>query len=601
MKLLGEKGMAVCMGRWVKKLHSAILSTRRRLKKAGLTDDAYPGEAAPADPPERFKRYGAVYHAHNIPDRLTAGSVFGAKITLENTCSFTWEHYHPEGHRVDLVVQCDGRVVSTHPMSSARIEPGGRVSVCFPLHVPWEKGAHDVSFELVEQNVSRFSDKGVPALTLEILSDPAASQTNSMLYDIGRTINPWFYAPTRGIGRSSDGRAFPLFVSRAEGCHLWDLENRRYIDYIMAWGCTMLGYADPRIREAIASVLGIPPMLPFPHPLEMTVARMLTEDFPCAEMVVFGKNGSDACTVAARLARLHTGKKIILYSGYHGWQDFWAEQAGFGQSGIPDRPQALIHRFRFNDAEDFLRLFEQHRDDLAAVMLEPSGPGESVQGPAQDADKAFLEMIAHAARSVGALLVYDEIITGYRYPGGSVQKTTGVIPDLACLGKAIGSGMPISALAGRAEIFQRSMHRTHYGPTFKGEIYSFAAARAAIQIYRTEPVARHIWEYGTRLKDRINTLCEQIGIAASCKGPPFRTALIFDEADDERLRIKRTLYIQELLKGGVTTYNGIMLPSYAHDDAILNQTTAVIGKALDITAGADRRNDFDRYIEIPLI
>ena len=218
-----------------------------------------------------------------------------------------------------------------------------------------------------------------------------------------------------------------------------------------------------------------------------------------------------------------------------------------------------------------------------------------------DADRDFLGSVAEAARSVGALLVYDEIITGYHYPGGSVQTPTWVIPDLACLGKAVGSGMPISALAGRAGIFQRSMARTHYGPTFKGEIYSFAAAKAAIGIYRTEPVARHIWDYGARLKARISGLCGEIGIPAACKGPPFRMALIFDEPDEERLRRMRTLYIQELLKGGMTTYNGIMLPSYAHDDEVFDQSIAIIAKALEVTAEAHRHNDFDRHIEIPLI
>lgn len=551
--------------------------------------------------PEPTKRYGVRCLRHNIPGRLEGDGVFGASITIENTGDFPWERYHPLGHRVDLVVRWNGIVAATHPLPAARVAPGETVPVCFPLHAPGVAGPHELSLELVEQNVARFCDRGVPPISLAVVTAPPPDPEKAALYEIGRTVNPWFYAPTAGIGKSADGRGFPRFAAKAKGCHLWDLEGRRYIDYIMAWGCTMLGYGDPRIREAVEAVLDLPPLLPFPHPLEMEVSRMLTEDFPCAEMVVFGKNGSDACTVAARLARVHTGRRVILYSGYHGWQDFWAEQAGFGQSGIPDRPETLIHRFRFNDLDDFHRLFQQHRHDLAAVMLEPSGPGESVQGPMQDADRDFLGSVTEAARSVGALLVYDEIITGYRYPGGSVQQATGVIPDLACLGKAVGSGMPISALAGRAEIFQRSMARTHYGPTFKGEIYSFAAAKAAIGIYRTEPVARHIWDYGARLKARINGLCGEIGIPAACKGPPFRMALIFDEPDEERLRRMRTLYIQELLKGGMTTYNGIMLPSYAHDDEVFDQSIAIIAKALEITAEAHRHNDFDRHIEIPLI
>jgi glutamate-1-semialdehyde 2,1-aminomutase len=175
------------------------------------------------------------------------------------------------------------------------------------------------------------------------------------------------------------------------------------------------------------------------------------------------------------------------------------------------------------------------------------------------------------------------------------------VPDLACLGKAIGSGMPLAALVGRTHIFEQCMERTHYGPTFKGELYSFAAAKAAIQIYRSEPVAETIWDYGTRLKNEINSLCTRNKLNATCKGPPFRMALIFHEADPDRLRLKWTFYIQELLKRGITTYNGIMLPSYAHDDLIMEKTLEAMGETLERVAYAEKQDKFERYLEIPIL
>jgi len=238
---------------------------------------------------------------------------------------------------------------------------------------------------------------------------------------------------------------------------------------------------------------------------------------------------------------------------------------------------------------------------LAAVMLEPSGPAEGIQGPVQDADRDFLAALAEMTRKAGALLIFDEILTGYRYPSGSVQKATGIVPDLACFGKALANGMPLSALVGRADIFQRAAERIHYGPTFKGELYSFAAARAAIWIYRNEPVAQTVWDYGTRLRDGINDLCRRLGIAANCLGPPFRMALHFDEPNPERLGLKRTLYIQELLKSGIITYNGVMLPSYAHDDRVFDRTLTGIEKALETVSAAAQQGDFHAYIEIPLL
>ena len=543
--------------------------------------------------------YNMEFVCHNIPGRLPAGSVLGASIRIKNTGRLMWQLHHPEGKRVDLVVLYDNSVCETHNMPCSEVRSGEEVTVHFVL-APLDAGSHTIQIDLVQQNVTRFSDIGAAILRIDCIAYTNTSK-NAQIYAAASRINPWYYQPTRGIEKSSDGRFFPLFVQRAKGCHIWDLNNRKYIDYVMGWGCSLLGYADDRIQKALVDVMDSAPVLPFPHVLEMEVAEMLTEDFPCAEMVVFGKNGSDVCTVAARLARVFTGKKIILFCGYHGWQDFWAEHLGFVNTGIPDRSTKIIHRFNFNDIDDFIRLYQLYKKDLAAVFIEPSGPGESIQGPVQDADINFLTQLAKMARDAGALLIYDEIVTGYRYPTGSVQKATGVIPDLTCLGKAIASGMPLSALVGRAEIFRRSMHNTNYGPTFKGEIYSFAAAKAAIQIYRSEPVAEHVWNYGKQLREGINRICKDIGIAAECMGPPFRMSLTFFEQDEYRLRLKRTLYQQELLKAGLITYNSIMLPSYSHNEQVLELTLDAIKTALNTVNNAEQQDNYDKFIEIPLL
>ena len=149
---------------------------------------------------------------------------------------------------------------------------------------------------------------------------------------------------------------------------------------------------------------------------------------------------------------------------------------------------------------------------------------------------------------MNALLIFDEIITGFRYPRGSVQKATGVVPDLTCLGKALASGMPLSALLGPYRLFLDYFHKTHFCPTFRGEVYSLAAARAAIAIYRTEPVADHIWHYGEALRRGIHDVCRQVGIDGECTGPPFRMAFVFRERDAARRQLKKTLLMQELLK-----------------------------------------------------
>jgi glutamate-1-semialdehyde aminotransferase len=144
-----------------------------------------------------------------------------------------------------------------------------------------------------------------------------------------------------------------------------------------------------------------------------------------------------------------TGKRVILSCGFHGWQDFALDYFSFADSGIPKGTDRVLYKFGFNHREGFFELYERHKDDLAAVMIEPSGPFTGPEtGVAGDVDEVFLREIADAARRVRALLIFDEIITGYRYRQGSVQKATGVVPDLTCLGKALASGMPLSALVG---------------------------------------------------------------------------------------------------------------------------------------------------------
>jgi glutamate-1-semialdehyde aminotransferase len=528
-------------------------------------------------------------------------TIWNMCVTVENQSDWVWMRRHPEGKNIDLTVWINGAIAATQPLPIDLLHPGQRADFRFPLQIPDLPGEHDFVIDMVEQGVSRFQDADSFPWRQSLRVFAAPITVGAALQQKAIKTCPWNYRPSGGMQFGAEGAQYPLFVAEAKGCHFRDTEGRQYLDYVMGWGCALLGYAEPRVQESVRKALEFGAVVPLPHALEIEVAEMLTQDIPCAERVIFGKNGSDVCTVAVRVARAFTSRKIILYSGYHGWQDWWVEQVGFENCGVPERQPPLIHRFKFNNAADFLRLFDLYKDDLAAVMLEPSGPAEGPQGSPQDANPDFLKLLANSARSVGALLVFDEIMSGFRYPGGSVQKATGVIPDLACLGKALGAGMPLSALVGRAAIMESAMHRTHYGPTFKGEIYSLAAAKTALQIYRDEPVADHVWTHGQKLKNGVNRLCYELGLAAECAGPPFRSILVFEDVDARRIQLKRTFYFQELLKRGVMTYNGFMLPSYAHGDDVLDVMLEKVGQALEKTVAVERANSFNRLIEIPLL
>ena len=550
-----------------------------------------------SDPTE----HAAAYLEHDLPARWPAGSVCPARVRVRNLGARTWQREPADGHGVALLVACDGQVVALEALPRSAVEPAGEASFQLVLPVPEAAGPHEYAFDLVEHGVTVFSAQGVAKLRLTLEAVPETLLPSERLAAAARRSSAWHYQPTRGLHRGRDGARYPLFVAEARGCRLTDADGREYLDYVMGWGAALLGYAHPRVQAALARALGSGAVLPFPVADEIAVAERLNAQFPGAGRVNFGKNGSDVCTLAARLARVLSGRHTLLYSGYHGWQDFWAEQAGFAQSGIPARAAPLIHRFRMNDVQDFLRLFEAHRADLAAVFVEPAGAVEGEQGPLPDADAAFLRLLRAKTDEAGALLVFDEIMTGFRYRSGSVQQAVGVVPDLTCLGKALGGGMPLSALVGRAELMERGMGRTHYGPTFKGEAYSLAAARAALEVYREEPVAEHVARFGEALRSVIDEAARRAGLAARCIGPSFRMVVAFDEPDLDRQRLLRTLLHQELLREGVVTYKGFMLPSYAHDERALEQSALAFDRALRSLAAAEAGDRLEQALEIPLL
>jgi glutamate-1-semialdehyde aminotransferase len=231
------------------------------------------------------------------------------------------------------------------------------------------------------------------------------------------------------------------------------------------------------------------------------------------------------------------------------------------------------------------------------VILEPAAQVEGVDGPVREADPAFLRGLAETCREHGALLIFDEIMTGFRYPGGSVQKATGVVPDLACFGKALSAGMPLSVLVGRRDVM-KAVGQIFYHPTFKGEAYSFAAAAAALRIYQAEDVPGRVADFGRRLLESINQVSRRLAIGGEMTGLPFRMVYRFEEPDPQRRTLMRTLLQQELLKQGVLSFRGFLLPSAAHGEAELRQTANAFEAALRRVQDVSRRDCFEQVLEI---
>jgi glutamate-1-semialdehyde aminotransferase len=546
-----------------------------------------------SEPGEQGPEYGAEWIGHNFPAWLPGGEVFAGWLSLENRGRKTWRQ-----ETFLVAVDLDG-TRAFHLQLPCSVDSGNRVTLYWVFRTTPEAGRHEFKFDLVEQEVTAFEQQGVAPLRIsfDILDLPVPE--TSRLRDQVLETHARCWLPCDGVSWSSSGPGYPQFAREARGCRITDVEGRRYVDFLMGWGTALLGYANERIQTAVAGSLVSGATLTLTPHLMPEVAERLCAMFPGAEAATFGKNGSDVCTAAVRMARVHTGRPVILHSGYHGWQDWYAERYGFAATGIPTRGEPLLVWFEPNNLEQVARLLEAHRGKVAAVMLEPAGAIEGSSGPIQDADPHFLKEMAALARQEGALVIFDEILTGFRYLGGSVQHATGVVPDLTCLGKALGGGMPLSALIGRKEIFGPSIGRIFFDPTFKGEAYSLAAAREALDIYREQDIPARIWSFGTRLREMIDQACDNLGLPARLIGPPFRMMLAFKEEDARRRTLMRTLVQQEMLKGEVLTTQNLFLPSIAHDDDALEDTRRAFERALAVLAEAMDGDRFAAYLEIP--
>ncbi|MDF2178304.1 aminotransferase class III-fold pyridoxal phosphate-dependent enzyme [Aliiglaciecola sp. CAU 1673] len=332
--------------------------------------------------------------------------------------------------------------------------------------------------------------------------------------------------------------AAPLFAERAHGAYLWDIDDNRYMDFVSSLLCISLGYADEDVNAAVAQQLNNGTIFSLPHRLETEVAELLIELIPCAQMVRFGKNGSDATSAAIRLARAHTGKEAIGVCGYHGWHD-WYIGSTTRDLGVPSAVKALTHKFGYNDLASFEKLMAEQGDTLAAIIMEPMNLSYPAPG--------FLETIREETRKRGIVLVFDETITGFRYSLGGAQALFGVTPDLATFGKGMANGFPLSAVVGREDIMRR-MEDIFFSGTFGGETLSLAAAKACIQKLKRENVAEHFVQMGTMLLDGLNKLIEKHGVGDWVKtcGHPSWSFCLFNRPGVDAMLLK-SVFLQEMI------------------------------------------------------
>ena len=368
---------------------------------------------------------------------------------------------------------------------------------------------------------------------------------------------------------------------------MWDVDGNEFIDYPMALGAVLLGHSYSVVNEAIERQLQSSIVHTLPHALEGELSELLVNIIPCAEMVRFGKNGSDATAGAVRAARAYTKKDKIVCCGYHGWQD-WYIGTTTRNNGVPKAVQDLTLTFQYNNISSLEKLFKEHKGEIAAVIMEPVG----IVAPKDD----FLNKVKEIARANDALLIFDEVVSGFRISLGGAQEYFNVIPDLACVGKGMGNGMPISAVVGKREIMS-IFDDVFFSFTFGGECLSLAAALATIKEMKEKDALSKIWGLGEKLRDGYNTLVHDMDLEniTECAGFPPHTVILFKDIASYDPLVLRTLFQQEAIKRGVLAI-GVHNICYSHSDEDINRTLDVYRETLGVIKEALASGQLTEYI-----
>ena len=375
----------------------------------------------------------------------------------------------------------------------------------------------------------------------------------------------------------------PFFIERGKGCQVWDVDNNQYTDFVSGLLSISIGYCDEDVDAAVLEQLKSGVTFSLPHRLETEVAEMIIDMVPCAEMVRFGKNGSDATSAAIRLARAFTNNEHIAVCGYHGWQD-WYIGTTTRDLGVPESTKALTHTFQYNNIDSLKQILTQNK--FAAVIMEPM----SLTYP----DDSFLHKVKAVCHQHGALLIFDEMITGFRFSKGGAQELFNVTPDLATFGKGMANGYPISAVVGRKDVMML-MEDIFFSGTFAGETLSLAATKAVLNKINTRNVLPHIHAMGEQLQDGLQQILADMGKPnwlKLCGHPSWSFLQILDCAPYSCWQLK-SLFLQEMTRKGILLGGGHNL-NYSHQSEDIEELLCAYREVLPLLADTINQQNFEQ-------
>jgi len=336
----------------------------------------------------------------------------------------------------------------------------------------------------------------------------------------------------------------PYFIDSASGARVTDVDGNQYVDLINGLCAVTLGHCHPEVTEAVMAQIKKGVIFSLSAKLEQDVARQIIAMVPGVEQVRFGKNASDATAGAVRLARAVTSRDHVAVCGYHGWQDWYIGSTSRWR-GVPDATRSLTHPFPYNDLNALEHLLTTH--SIAAVVMEAMTLTDPLPG--------YLEGVRGLCHQHGALLVFDETITGFRFANGGATDYFGVTPDLVTFGKGIANGYPLSAIGG-PERLMRHMADLFFSFTFGGECLSLAAASATLGLLQTTPVIQELTAKGHRLANTVSQLIKAHGleVAMGVSGHPTWVFITIKDTPHASMWELKTVWMQEMVARGVLTF-----------------------------------------------
>ncbi|HRU04243.1 MAG TPA: aminotransferase class III-fold pyridoxal phosphate-dependent enzyme [Candidatus Brocadiia bacterium] len=361
------------------------------------------------------------------------------------------------------------------------------------------------------------------------------------------------------------GASAPLYVARARGAHFWDLDGNRFIDCRAALGPIILGHCDPVVDAAVKEQIDRGVIYSMPSERELELAELVVQAVPSAEMVRFFKTGGAACNAAVRIARARTGREIVLSQGYHGWHDLFAAAEPASRRGVPAALQSLIHTFPYGGLDAAEHLMRQHGERVACIIVNAFAGGEPPP-------PGYLQGLRRLAHEQGALLIFDEVKTGFRLALGGAQERFGVLPDLTVLAKSMANGYPMAAVAGRRDIMavldEAASPGVMISNTLAGDLIGIAAAIATIRALKDTDAYARLHRSGETLMRGLQSILDRTGVEGAVLGEPAFFSMRIQGAHPRTGERLLMAVCREMLRAGVFCL-GDFLITVAHDEAVV--------------------------------